>query len=601
MNYTEYVSDRYSDDNIRKLIPLALNKALKNYSFSTNTWCNGRTLQDAFSHISGAMYNLSPIFQLLSWVNPAHTTVKLIAAYSTYSATDNVAHYTNIVPEKDSEMYYNIYIKHIPKGTTFLTDALSQAETNKDLIRMKNVELQLIQDGRHFIRVYKSTNVNNSYAILTNWVDSEFLNKVMLLIPVIIGWPYHSESKVIAEPNEEIRTHYILENYIADIFTNLYDFYNNTINLSTFKENLTTIFNEIIALKDLDKLSFENFTNNLANIINTKLRGAVKNELDTVNSRITDAERNLEAYYSKKQMLTKNLFLIEKASPDDIKPFIDALKTTKAIEIIETDDFELRIRVTAPLQFFDTSDFKRYQQNSRSYYRELLDSNQFGNIPAIVAPIFDKIFITHEYKLLLQAVISIKADSSNYNNDAFYVSTNTYSYSGIEAIQTITPNPHHYYYNCWDKTKQQIRKAATEGNYDLIPTLIVNSVQTINVAENTSFHKLLRDLTEKRWRDKVHLIKKDGTELTWEQAIEIEKANYKSMSEPVEELVETIKEVTEIVEETVEQAEDTLETFVDTIEHTRDQLLEALRVQTTQEYTQVVIEEGDATPEDLEV
>ena len=65
MDYIQYIADRYSDDNIKKLIPVHLQKALKNYHFYTDTWSNGRTLQNTFSMISGAIYNLTPIFELL--------------------------------------------------------------------------------------------------------------------------------------------------------------------------------------------------------------------------------------------------------------------------------------------------------------------------------------------------------------------------------------------------------------------------------------------------------------------------------------------------------------------------------------------------------
>lgn len=591
MNYDSYINNRYSNDMLYRDIPVQITKLVKNYNFFTNLWCRGRTLADAWSHASGALYNLAPIFKLLSYVDAEHRAIQLRTTYDTYSAENTPRSYDMIVPDGASEGTITIWLKHIPKGTTFITDILAEAEETGNLQRVKCVELQLINDGRHFIRVYKSNTAVNSYTVLTNWVDNNLIQKLLLLIPVLIGWQYHSD-KDIENADPKIAEHYILENAITEIFTNLYEFYKQDINLNTFKEHMQTIFAQIIELKQLDQLSFETFTHNFANTINKKLHGAVKNELDSLLSRIADAERNLESYYSKKQMLTKQLFLVEKALPEDVKPFIDALKSTKAIEVIDTDDYEIKIRVTAPLQFFDPSDFKRYQVNDRSYYRELLDSDRFGAPKDIAGAVFDKIFIKHEYKLLMQAIIVLKAETTSYTSDALSVYTCKYDYLGTESLHNATPNPHHYYFNCWDKTKQQIRKAVTDGNYDLIPTLIVNSVQTINVAENTSFHKLLAALTDKKWRNKVRLIQKDGTEINWEQAIKIEEANYKSLSEPVEELVETTEEVTETVEETTETA-----TGVGNIELLRA----ALNAQTTQEYTQVVIEEGNATPEDLEI
>lgn len=599
MDYIQYMADRYSDDSLYKLIPIHLQKALKNYNFTTDTWSNGRTMRDAFNMFSNTLYNLTPIFKLLTYADSEHKPVRIKAAYETYTAESYVGSVTSIVPYSEYINTYNIFIKHIPKGTTFITDTLNSAEENGILKRMKNVELQLINDGRHFIRVYHYPDHPNSYAILTNWIDTEFLHKLMLLIPVIIGWKFYSEEELKAVDADK-QTQYILENYITHIFTNLYEYYKQDITLETFIDNVLEIFNTIVNLKGLDKLSFENFTNNLANVINNKLHSAVKKDLDNTLARIKNYEEDLEPLYSKKQMLTKQLLLIEKAIPEDVQPLIDTLKITKAMEIIDADDYELKVRVTAPLQFFDTSDFKRYQQNARSYYRDNLDNGYYGEAE-IVGPIFDKIFVKHEYKLLLQSVVSLKAETSNFNADSLYVYTNTYSYTGAEAQYNQLPNPHHYYYNCWDKTKQQIRKAVTEGNYDLIPTLIVNSVQTVNVAETTSFFKLLRDLTEDRWRKKTHLITKDGTTITWQEAVEIEKANYKSMSEPVEETPEE-PEVTETIDETTAE-EDIPETFVDTIEHTRDQLRAAINAQAAQpgQYTQVVIEEGEATEEDLEI
>lgn len=599
MDYIQYIADRYSDDNIRKLIPVHLQKVLKNYRFYTDTWSNGRTLQTTFSMISGAIYNLSPIFELLSYADPKHRTVKIKAAYDTYSADNapNMLH--RVVPYSEHDDAYTIFIKHIPKGTSFITDMLNEAEETTVLQRMKNIELQLIQHSRHFIRIYKYSNYPNSYAILTNWVDTELLHKIMLLIPVIIGWKFYSEEE-LKTMDADTQKQCILENYVTHIFTNLYEFYKNDITIETFIDNIVEIFNAIVDLKDLSKLTFEAFTNNLANVINTKLHTSVKRDLDNTLNSIRSHERDLEPLYSKKQMLTKQLFLIEKALPEDVQPLVDALKITKAIEIIDTDDYELKIKVTAPLQFFDASDFKRYEANERSFFND--NKRLYGADAKYTLPIFHKIFVTHEYKLILQAIITLKAETSNYNADSLYVFTNTYSTSGIEQLHDNLPNPHHYYHNCWDRTKQQIRKAVTEGNYDLIPTLIVNSVQTVNVAENASFHKLLRDLTEENWREKTHLITKDGSIITWAQAIAIEMKNYKSITESVEETPKTPEEpeVTETIDEAVEQD---IELMEGTIERTRDQLLEALHAQYTQpgQYTQVVIEEGETTEEDLEV
>ena len=80
-----------------------------------------------------------------------------------------------------------------------------------------------------------------------------------------------------------------------------------------------------------------------------------------------------------------------------------------------------------------------------------------------------------------------------------------------------------------------IQKATTEKNYDLIPILIINSVQTINIAETQSFFKLLNCFEQASWRNKVKILTKEGKEISWDEAVNIEIKNYESMVTPIKE------------------------------------------------------------------
>ena len=579
MNYSEYMHGPWGNERIRANMPTRLQKAIKNFSFLTDTWTQGRTLANAVSRCSNELYELGTLFRLLTYIAPNHTTVHIRTAYATYDANTTLTDHHDIIPGPGRDFYHTIWIKHIPKGTTFTTNILDNAEQN-DLIRLRNIENQLIVDSKHFIRVYKSNNGYSNYTLLTNYIDAELISKFTILIPIMIGCPYASEDEIENEETEAGKTQLKLQNAILNAFTNLYDFSKDAIDSTVFEENLKNIFEEIIVLKGLDKVTLADFMNNFATLINTKVHRQTQNELDAVTRSITSHEQDLEALYSKKQMLNKQLMLIKDATPDDVQPFITSLQNNKCITILDADDTDIKIKVTAPLQFFDSSDFKRYEANDRSYLHD--NEESYGADSRFTLPILHKIFVTHEYKLLLDAIITLRTETARYNSDTLYVFAHTNSNNNTRSELTNLPNPHLYYYDCWEKTKQQIRKAVTEGNYDLIPTLIVNSVQTINVAENTSFFKLLRDLTEADWRAKTHLITKSGETITWQNAIDIEKESYKDITE-----VEVKPEITETVTE---------ETHTVPRETTGLELLRtALHAQTTQEYTQVVIEE-DNTP-----
>lgn len=554
-------------------LPVKLYRTLNNETTCRiNTYVSGRTFSQTLRSSEYLMRSAAVLCQLIQYLHPQHKPILIDCQYKTFTNDTPPQDLNSIIQNSTYTNYYGdanctnsdcirINILHIPRGYSLITNVLKTAEADNKITRLKNVELQLIKNPTHYVKVISNLTTDiPEYTIITNWIDTELLHKILLLFPVILGCKYYTTEEINKPENsEEIRKIYELESLIPMIYNVLYGFFTNTLTEDQTKASLKEYFEKIIALKGLNELNLNTFTNNLAKAINLKINKKLTDELNNLNNSISSYERSLTESYARKEVVTKQLALTSNATPEDVKPLIDTLQHTKPIKIIDGDERNLRLSVVAPLQFFVSSDFERYEKNHNSEY----NNYYFGEDKQYTKAVFHKIFVTKEYKLLLSAIIDLSISTNNYDNTTLYVRAATYNDDTIKDLLTQMPNPHLYRFNCWDMTRNRIQKAIVEKEYELIPALIVNSVQTINVAENASFDYLLRWFTESYWRNKVTLINKDNQTLTWEEAIEIEK-----------------QQITEESKTTITATETTP--------------IEATPVSTTRptEYTQIVINEN---------
>ncbi|MBQ8043959.1 MAG: hypothetical protein IJ272_07425, partial [Clostridia bacterium] len=243
-------------------------------------------------------------------------------------------------------------------------------------------------------------------------------------------------------------------------------------------------------------------------------------ELNRIQSDIKTFETKLETRYNEQLRIQQNLAATNNVTAEDVKPFIDTINNTKAIEVLAATDSEMRLRITAPLQYFTSSDFERYEKNISSAYNQRFMG---GGEIAILRNILHKIFVTREYKLLVQGIIKLRINTGYYDT---ILSANAQAHELTDFTEF--PNPHLYHHNCWSAARNEITKNLCEGNYELVVMQMVAAVQSVNVAEHASFvNGLLDDIKNSnlvRTKGLFHVIDSTGKHYTYAEIIAHETA-----------------------------------------------------------------------------
>ena len=277
---------------------------------------------------------------------------------------------------------------------------------------------------------------------------------------------------------------------------------------NTLTQLLTNYTNQF----DWTTAALNTFTTNLAAAKNKTHAKYYTRELEAAQQRINMLTADLSAAYDRKTKAERELIMNKQNADEDIRPFLDTIKNTKAIEVIATTDESMVLKITAPLQYFMSTDFEAYEKNPNSDY-----NRYYANRP-ILKTILHKIFVTREYQLITQGIIKLKINNSVYNS-------NILQYNAQAALNEYSefPNPHLYHHDCWSQAKQEIEKNICEGNYELVIMQMVAAVQSINIAEHISFvNGLLSDICNDSYNTKVTIIDKDKNKYTWAQIQEHE-------------------------------------------------------------------------------
>ena len=423
----------------------------------------------------------------------------------------------------------------IPKGKSFAKQILDNSQDIQSN-RLKQYELLCIENPSHFVRMYKGlphTSTPNDITIFTDQISEEFLQTLGILLPNILEINEKEITDAIPEETQiQLKQYNEKVKALRQFFATLYNiqYYNETAEPKDLKEllqKLTDVFN-------FTEQKTNEFITNLAEARNKKARAYFTNQLTNLERTIRDRESALLEAYTSKTNYERQLNALKTVSNDETKDFIDIINNSKYIEILKLTQTEMRLRVTAPLQYFSSPDFEVLETNPRSTLNNECTDRNIRNI-------LHKIFVSREYKILIQAVVNIVINNSQYDEAPLNINAQC----GTENM-TQFPNPHLVYYDCWSKAKTEMYKNINESAYDLAILQMIAAVQTVNVNESATFINHMLYPLMKNNSDLLRLITlidADNNELTWEDAINKEKQTQRTYTQTViEETEETENE-----------------------------------------------------------
>lgn len=484
-------------------MPVALLSYLENNRLESWYNCQSRSLQSALNSTIGSYYGHHSAYNVLQTLCALITgkSLKINTGYKLISSEDaetldiqTLINERNITPNK-----FNIFLYHIPKGKSYLRKALDQTE---GLNRLKQIENFCIEDIQHFVRIYKGFNGlgEDSIVIFSDKFTKEFIQTLFVMLPILMNI---CEETATEEPlsAEQIKQNKKIKD-LKNIFEEIFNQYNATASFTTNElrneiDNIARLVQTFSDNFDFATAQLNTFATNLAKAKNNTANRYITRELSTTESTIKDYEQRIATCYVTKMRLEQQLINNKMITEDDTKPFIELINNTKAIEVLQTTDNLMKLRITAPVQYFTESDFEAYEKNTNSDY-----NRWFKNEPTL-RKILHKIFVTREYKLLFQAIITLNLQDGYYESP-LRCSAQTRNTTGLTQF----PNPHLYHHDCWSKAKTEIQKNICEGNFELVVMQMIAAVQTVNIAEHASFiNGFLYDiLNNATLRDKITIL-----------------------------------------------------------------------------------------------
>lgn len=501
-NRTNEVYDRNYYYNVRSRTLLdALRATVTNYYGSQNRGYN--TIAMLCTLITDKKVELVPAYRLISSGEAETLELNQIIERDNQNMSTNAQH---------------IYLCHVPKGKSYLKTLLDR---HQELTRIPQIEQFCIEDAQHFVRIYKGYGWMHpeDIVIFSDRFTKEFIQMIFIMLPNLLNLveitatEEHALTEEETAYNNKIRQLRIIFEHLYSVYietktkVDRYDSQNLRAQLNAFAEQIKAY----VDLFDFVRPALNSFTEHLANAKNENAQRYLNTELDRINSSITTYENNLSEAYKKRAHIQRELLLNKQCSPEDVKPFIETIENTNAFEILSTTKDKMSLRVTAPLQYFVDSDFVAYENNPESEYNRIYRNQD------LLRSILHKIFVTREYKLLVQAVIELRINDG-YNDDPLYICARS-----TWDDYTQFPNPHLYHHDCWGPAKTEMKRNACAGNFELVAMQMVAAVQTINVAERASFvNGLLYDLINENYMGKATFIDETGTKRTYKEMLEHE-------------------------------------------------------------------------------
>lgn len=531
----------------------------------SNTLCN--TLRPILRYVDVTLYD---IFFKVCALNTNYQAYNINYGYTSYTAentanltlADIVDQFTRLSTADPKTL--RIAVHYIQKGKSYIRPLLDEY---KQYERLQSIETVCIKNTSHFLRIYRNFNNSgqNVINIITDQIDNDLMNAFWLMMPLILkvsptNLPNGVENADLHK--QRVEKALAFGNLLYQISTRQDTFSNSNLeNDDKFITTVKTLLTEFTNLFDFTSNALKEYTQNLANARNTNLLSNLQNDLRDVNDYIRNYEQKLQDYYIRQLTLERQINAYCTTKPDDLQSFINLIKNSPMIEMLRVQANQLTLRITAPLQFFQSSDFEAYEKNRSSYYNiNYKEERRLRNI-------LHKIFITKEYTFLVQAVIMFDINTSRS------ITPLRYSVYQQPNRYTVFPNPHLYHYNCWSKAKAEMDKNILAGNYELVVAQAIAAVQSINVAEQQSFVNHFLD---------------DFKNPSWQQHMQF-------MIPGQDKKIYTLKEIIAIEEKALEQTPDTLQALVQN--NSTEALHETLRQQTEQNtgYVQVEVPDNNDT------
>lgn len=498
------------------ILPTKIKQILNNitntehYAHSTSTILN-RAISETItrSQWSTNIYSGYKFLSKLLAQTIYPNTIRWYTRYLTISegSIDTLEQITGMLPYLDSDKT-GISIIYVQKGKTFLKNILDREAY---LTRNIAVELQCIQNTTHFFKVYTNLCPNQT-VIFTDQINQPLCTKIMLYAPILLN-----KFNKIENPTTPAE---ILQNQKTElairIFNVIYNLSECT-DIASAKEyleaNLPELLNAFLELYDDSTNALNNFIDNLANQQNRTMKNNLKSALNDILRRIASYENTLANYYVDKHNLEVKIQQWHATQSPDLNDLKDFIKNSETIEIISAENEKLLLKITAPLQYFISSDFQAYINNSYSVYHEKYDA-----LP-IHQRILEKIFLTKEYTCMVQAYIKLNLTDSTDDTPMYYRTEQL----TIDNYDTL-PNPHLHYYNCWGDNRSAITKYINEQNYELALTQIIAAVQSINIAEYQSFgYRFLDDFKDPEKASLIKILDENKNGYTLKELLQIEK------------------------------------------------------------------------------
>lgn len=510
----------------RSIFPAPLHEAIRalyeRHSMADTYAMQSRTLKNVLMNTVG-YYGQSQIYTDIAGIcslafNNRKLTFKGHYNIISSEQANNLSLGDIIHTENASQDKIYIHLYHIPKGKSYVRELLDKTP---DLNRLKQIETFCIENPYHFVRIYQGIGFGMNpwdIVIFSDTFSEHFIQTLLVMLPNMLQLQYLKTTEEHPELDDEDETYNKRLGFVYAFFTQLFKIYSKEIQtdaqLQATRVTIKTILTNYKDCFDFTSAALNDFLTNLANARNNSATRYYTNQLSSLANNIERMEHELQNYYVRQTNLQRELIAINTLNRDEVKPFVDTITNSPNIEILNASTNQMLIRVTAPLQYFRSEDFEAYERNEHSTYNAY-----FRNSPTL-KNVLHKVFVTHEYKLLVQSIIELYINNNDYSNQPLTLNARTNNSTDFTEF----PNPHLYHHNCWAAAKNEINKHICEGKFELAVMQIIAAVQTVNIAENASFvNGFLRDvLNSPTLRRKMTFIDKDQNKYTYDQILEHE-------------------------------------------------------------------------------
>ncbi len=329
-----------------------------------------------------------------------------------------------------------ISIVHVPSGIVrALTYLKDDAKLINEGMRLKQVELALIEDGKHTIRVYKKDNI---IMILTTNYSWNLLRKIISLTPLIHDIEFKEEE-------------------VSDIFK-----YYGALDFN----NWVTAVNKWYKKHNFRAKAMENKLNTMFRKQADKQTNVIKDKISTIQCKINDYENILAEHYrelSNNKALLRGL-LIDPQDDTAIKDNIAYLINNKVLKVIQVyqNNGKITLQVNAPAKYYDNKYLKKYLQKGTVLR---YDSTK---------RLLKEIYIDNIYELIFATKFTISLNSC-------YVQATDTDNTNLGGY----PHPHIMRFDCWGDNKTHIYKAISK--HDIIGALeqCIAACYNLNFADTT--------------------------------------------------------------------------------------------------------------------